>query len=220
MSIEKITTTEYIFYVFDNYDTHQICLIMVNLDGHIFLWDENIENEHVFIDDDSYTVIEGNSISEKESNKTVTLLLEKRDLKIIKSESIESLIEVYRPLHESCHDDDGASCELLYLFKNSLSAHNDKDEWFKYFSDFKNAFFWNGGFMETIAIDMPITIYRGCYTEEISSKNYGISWTYDEEIANCFNSEVVKVETTLDKITLIIGGREKEVIYKHEVNNV
>jgi len=190
--ITKIITEKYIFYKYDNYDEHKIKIIMSDNECNIFLFNEEIDNKHVRL-----------------SDNTVYLLSKKEALPIISVEEIESFIELYRVLHN-----DETSYELVHLFKNSLSTHKDKEKWFKYFKYFSNTAIYESD--EIVGEDIPITIYRGCYDSEIKANDYGISWTYDKKIAFLFNDEVIEEKITLGEITYIIGGREKEVIYKRK----
>lgn len=68
----------------------------------------------------------------------------------------------------------------------------------------------------------PVTIYRGCYPEEIKTMKYGISWTLNPKVAEFFanriikkkKGEVVKLDVPKQNILGYFSDRgEEEIIF-------
>lgn len=182
-----------IAFIYDDYEEHNFKISVFDIESKdMIIFNEELCENNYGIEDKVYINIHDEYF------------------KIIKEKEISSFIYFCTYLKKINQLD---SSYLVHFYKNCLNTFNHKHKWIDIFKQYRNNDFldFDG---EPFTVDIPITIYRGCYESEINTKEYGISWTYDKQIASCFNEYTVELETTLDKVIGIIGGHEKEIIYE------
>ena len=81
-----------------------------------------------------------------------------------------------------------------------------------------------------LSLPSEVVIYRGCYSTELKSKKYSISWTLDKKVAEFFanrptkksTGSVIELTTPKERIIAYFKDRkEDEVIYIPDwINNI
>lgn len=214
--IEKIITKECIFYRYDIYETGRKSIISSSFDDDVFLFNSTDFDDVRIVVDNVELNIDGVidlQIGDSFRLPTSDDFSDYIDYKILSIEQIPSFIDLYRSYYS---DDEDTEYELVHLYSHSVSTYDDKDEWLSFFNSFKNNVFQLSPDVAPICPSFPITLYRGYdIKEDGTNTKDGISWTYDKKIALCFGNELVEVSTTLDKVSYILDGHEKEVIFKN-----